>query len=156
MQKSPGRLRDLSKRPDTAFLDSNVFIYGTLENCNSRIVILLAQLGEFEVAVSELVIEEVERFFRMEVSRDAAFLARRFIESLARSIVLRENITRIMRELKGTIKERDLENLAAVRQLKISHLVSFDVDYEKAHVNEYITPKEFVKLFDIKPYSTAF
>lgn len=133
-----------------------MFIYGTLENCNSRIVILLAQLGEFEVVVSELVVDEVERFFRMQISRDAAFFARRFVESLSKRIVLRESIGRTLSELKGTIKERDLENLAATRYLKIRHLVSYDADYEKALVKEYITPKEFVKLFEIKPYSTAY
>ncbi len=139
-----------------AFLDSNVFIYGRLEACNSRLVILLAQLGEFEVVVSDLVVEEVERFFREEVSREAAYLARRFIETLAQRIVHREITSRKMRELKGTIKEKDLENLVALRHLKLEYLVSFDEDYKKARVREYITPKEFVKLFSMEPYPTYY
>ncbi len=146
----------MSKRPSAAFLDSNVFIYGRLEACNSRLVILLAQLGEFEVFVSDLVVEEVERFFREEVSREAAYLARRLIETLARRIVHREIIARKMRELKGTIKEKDLENLAALRHLKLTYLVSFDDDYRRARVREYVTPKEFVKLFNMEPYPTNY
>lgn len=146
----------MSRRPSSAFLDSNVFIYGTLENCNSRLVTLLAQLGEFDVIVSSLVVEEVERFFREEVSREAAFLARRFVETLARRIVSRNEMVSELRDFKGQIKDRDLENLAAVRHAKVKHLVSYDVDYKKAHVKEYVTPKEFVKLFGLEPHTTGY
>jgi predicted nucleic acid-binding protein len=146
----------LSKRPSSAFLDSNVFIYGRLENCNSRLVILIAQLGEFDVIVSDLVVEEVERFFREEVSREAAYLGRRFVETLARKIVHRDDIAHELRELKGQIKDRDLENLATVRHARLKYLVSYDVDYRKAHVREYVTPKGFVKLFSLEPYLTDY
>ncbi len=146
----------MSRRPSSAFLDSNVFIFGSLENCNSRLVILLAQLGEFDVIVSALVVEEVERFFREEVSREAAFLARRFVETLARRIVCRNEMTRELRDLKGRIKDRDLDNLAAVRHAKLKHLVSYDADYKKARVREYVTPREFVKLFGLEPFSMEY
>lgn len=146
----------MSKRPSSAFLDSNVFIYGRLENCNSRLVILLAQLGEFNVYVSSLVVEEVERFFRAEVGRETAYLARRFVETLARKIVPRTDIIRELRELKGQIKDRDLENLATVRHASLKYLVSYDADYRKVCVKEYVTPKSFVKLFDLDPYPTDY
>lgn len=145
----------MSKKPSSAFLDSNVFIYARLENCNSRLVIYLAQLGEFEVFVSELVLEEVERFFRGEFGREAAFLAKRFVESLSR-IVRRAEITRELRQLRGKIKDRDVENLAVVRHAEIKYLVSYDVDYRRARVKEYVTPKEFVKLFGLEAYLTEY
>ncbi len=145
----------MNKKPSLAFLDSNVFIYGRLEGCNSRLVVFLAQLGEFEVFTSELVVEEVERFFREEVGREAGYLARRLVESLAR-IVRRDEIARELSHLRGKIKQRDLENLAVVRNNNLKHLVSYDDDYRKARVKEYITPKSFVKLFGLEPYKTEY
>jgi len=55
----------LSKKPKRAYLGTMVFIFGRLEECNSRLVLFLAQLGEFEVVTSKLVLEEVERFFKL-------------------------------------------------------------------------------------------
>jgi predicted nucleic acid-binding protein len=148
-------LSGLSKKPSSAFLDSNVFIYGRLEDCNSRLIIFLAQLGEFQVFTSELVVEEVERFFRTEISREAGYLAARFVESLSQ-VVRRDKIAKVMGQLKGKIKERDLENLAVVRRLDLRHLVSYDDDYRRARVNEYTTPRAFVKLFELEPYKTEY
>lgn len=146
----------MSKRPSSAFLDSNVFIYGRLETCNSRLIILLAQLGEFDVFVSDLVVKEVERFFRDEISRETGFLSRRFVETLARRMVSSDETRRELSELKGTIKDRDLPNLAAVRHARLKYLVSYDADYTRARVREYITPRQFVRLFDLDPYATEY
>lgn len=146
----------MSKRPRSVFVDSNVFIYGRLESCNSRLVILLAQLGEFDVFVSDLVITEVERFFREEVNREAGFLARRFVETLTHKVVFKYEMRRELAELKGEIKDRDLPNLAAVRHAKLRYLVSYDADYKRARVKEYVTPRQFVRLFDVDPYATEY
>jgi len=146
----------LSKRPKRAYLDSMVFIFGRLEECNSRLVLFLAQLGEFEVVTSDLVLNEVERFFRDNFSRQAGYVSRRFVEELSTRIVRREEIKTEMNALKGTIKAKDLENLAAVKHENLKHLVAYDKDYEESAVKEYITPKEFVKLFKLKPYKTEY
>lgn len=146
----------MSKRPSSAFLDSNVFIYGRLETCNSRLIILIAQLGEFDVFVSDLVLMEVERFFLDEVSREAGFLSRRFVETLAHKVVSSDEMRHELAELKGQIKDRDLPNLAAVRHANLKYLVSYDADYRRARVREYTTPKQFVKLFDLDPFATEY
>jgi len=146
----------LSKKPKRAYLDSMIFIFGRLEECNSRLVIFLAQLGEFEVVTSELVIEEVERFFRENFGRQAGYLSRRFIEELSSRIVRRDEIKMEINELKDKIKAKDLENVAAVRHDNLEYLVAYDEDYEKANVREYITPKEFVKLFRLRPYEMEY
>lgn len=146
----------MSRRPKRAYLDSMVFIFGKLEECNSRLVLFLAQLSEFEVVTSELVFEEVERFFRDNFSRQAGYVSRRFVEELSARIVRREEIRVEMYALKGKIKAKDLENLAAVKHEKLEHLVAYDKDYEQAEVEEYITPKEFVKLFKLKPYKMEY
>jgi len=142
----------LSKRPKRAYLDSMVFIFGRLEECNSRLVLFLAQLGEFEVVTSELVLEEVERFFRDNFGRQAGYVSRRFVEELSARIVRKDEVKTEMSALKGKIKAKDLENLAAVKHENLAYLVAYDNDYEEAEVEEYITPKEFVKLFKLKPY----
>jgi len=144
------------KRPKQAYLDSMVFIFGRLEECNSKLVLFLALLGEFEVIVSELVVEEVERFFRENFSREAGYLAKRFVETLSVKIVRRSEIRKEMNEFRGLIKDKDLENVAAVKHEKIDYLVAYDNDYVEAGVKEYITPKNFVKLFGLKPYDVEY
>ena len=146
----------MSKKPKRAYLDSMVFIFGRLEECNSRLLLFLAQLGEFEVVTSELVTEEVERFFRDNFSRQAGYVARRFVEELSARIVRRDEIKAEMNVLKGRIKAKDLENLAAVKHENLAYLVAYDKDYEDAEVEEYVTPKEFVKLFKLKPYKMEY
>jgi len=146
----------LSKKPKRAYLDSMIFIFGRLEECNSRLVLFLAQLGEFEVVTSELVIEEVERFFRENFSRQAGYISRRFAEELSSRIVRRDETKMEMSALKGKIKAKDLENVAAVRHENLEYLVAYDEDYEEAGIKEYITPKEFVKLFRLRPYDMEY
>lgn len=146
----------MSKRPKRAYLDSMIFIFGRLEECNSRLVLFLAELGEFEVVTSELVVGEVEMFFRENFSREAGYLARKFVEGLSSSIVRRSDMKAEMDMLKGKIKEKDLENVAAVKHESLEYLVAYDRDYEEANVKEYITPKEFVKLFKLRPYDKEY
>ncbi|KPV62104.1 MAG: hypothetical protein AOA66_1473 [Candidatus Bathyarchaeota archaeon BA2] len=146
----------MSKKPKRVYLDSMIFIFGRLEECNSRLVLFLAQLGEFEVVTSELVIEEVERFFRENFGRQAGYVSRRFVEELSSRIVRRNEIKIEMNELRGKIKAKDLENVAAVRHENLEYLVAYDEDYEEAEIKEYITPKEFVKLFRLKPYDMEY
>lgn len=146
----------MNKKPKRAYLDSMVFIFGRLEECNSRLVLFLAQLSEFEVVTSELVVEEVEKFFRDNFGRQAGYLSRRFVEELSARIVRRDEIRKEINALKGKIKAKDVENLAAVQHENLEHLVAYDKDYEEAEAKEYITPKEFVKLFKLKPYKTEY
>ena len=146
----------MNTKPKRAYLDSMIFIFGRLEECNSRLVLFLAQIGEFEVVTSELVLEEVDRFFRDNFSRQAGYLARRFAEELSTRIVKREEIKTEIKELKGKIKTKDLENLAATRHENLTYLVAYDKDYEEAKIEEYITPKEYIKLFKLKPYKMEY
>jgi len=146
----------LSKKPERAYLDSMVFIFGRLEECNSRLVLFLAQLGEFEVVTSELILEEVERFFRENFSREAGYLARKYVEELSFRIIKRSDINAEKSLLMGKIKGKDLENVATVKHENLKYLVAYDKDYGEAGVKEYITPKEFVKLFNLKPYDKEY
>jgi len=53
------------------------------------------------------------------------------------------------------LKQKDLENLAQVKTENYEHFVAYDKDCEQTDV-EYITPKEFVKLFKLKPYKIEY
>ena len=46
--------------------------------------------------------------------------------------------------------------MAAVRHENLEYLVAYDEDYEEAEIKEYITPKEFVKLFKLRPYDIEY
>jgi len=70
--------------------------------------------------------------------------------------VRRNEIKTETNALKEKIKAKDLENLAAIKYENLAYLVAYDKDYEEAKVKEYMTPKEFVKLFKLKPYKTEY
>ena len=59
-----------------------------------------------------------------------------------------------MEELRGKIKEKDLENIATTRQQKLKYLVSYDKDY--AGFKEYVTPKQFAKIMGMKQAPTEY
>jgi len=130
-----------------AYLDTNVFVYGLLEDCNSSIILSTAEAGDFEVVVSELVVEEVRNVFERLVGREAGFYAMRYVETLAVKIVKREEMKSEIMENRGKIKEKDVENVAAVRHEHLEFLVAYDRDYEG--VPEYITPKDFIERLGI-------
>ncbi len=47
------------------FLDTNIFVYGLLfPESNSKVILDLAEAYKFQVYVSELVLEEIVRFFK--------------------------------------------------------------------------------------------
>ena len=122
-----------------AYLDTNVFVYGLLEDCNSSSILSMAEAGDLEVVVSELVVEEVQTVFKRLAGREAGFYAMRYVETLAAKIVKREEMKSEVTENRGEIKDKDVENVAAVRHEHLEFLVAYDRDYEG--VPEYITPK---------------
>ncbi|MGB3459340.1 MAG: PIN domain-containing protein [Halobacteriota archaeon] len=74
------------------YLDTNVFVYGLLEECNSSTILSMAEAGALEVVVSELVVEEVWSVFERLASREARFYALRYVETLAAKIVKRDEM----------------------------------------------------------------
>jgi len=130
-----------------AYLDTNVFVYGLLEDCNSSIILSTAEAGDLEVVVSKLVVEEVQTVFKRLAGRDAGFYATRHVETLAAKIVKRDEMKSEIMENSGKIKDKDVENVAAVRHENLEFLVAYDRDYEG--VPEYITPKDFIERLGI-------
>ncbi len=136
------------------YLDTNVFVYGLLEECNSSIILSMAEAGDLEVVVSELVVEEARSVFERLVGRVAGFYAKRYVETLAAKVVKRKEMKSEIMENKGKIKEKDMENVAAVRHENLEFLVAYDRDYEG--IREYITPKGFIERPGIMGYEMEY
>lgn len=126
------------------FLDTNVFIYSfEFNDSNSGKIIELLNDEQIEAVISERVVKEVYRYFRKYHSKDIADTFRKYLYESC-SIVLARDVIDAMNLYRGQIKEKDLEQLAVVREFGIKYLIALDRDFEGKE--EYRTPKEFVKL----------
>jgi predicted nucleic acid-binding protein len=83
-------------------------------------------------------------------------LAAAFRDYLLRTcvVIFAVDINKEMRRYKNQIKDKDLEQLAAVKKLGIKFLVSYDRDFEG--FEEYTTPMAFIKYIGIKPSSSVY
>lgn len=136
------------------FLDTNIFIYSfEFSNSNSAKIIDLLNNGDIEAIISERVLLEVVRYFEKYHSAELAKKFRRYlIDSCI--LIMKSEILELMDNLKGRIKDKDLEQLAAVRKSGIKFLISYDRDFEGCE--EYITPKKFLERMKIKASDSEF
>ncbi|TRZ89870.1 MAG: putative toxin-antitoxin system toxin component, PIN family [Methanosarcinales archaeon] len=126
------------------FLDTNVFIYSyEFQDSNSGKIIELLNDEHIEAVISERVVKEVYRYFRKYHGKDLADTFRKYLYESCR-IVLARDVKDAMNRYRGQIKEKDLEQLAVVREFGIKYLIALDRDFDGKE--EYRTPKEFVKL----------
>ncbi len=126
------------------FLDTNVFIYSfEFQDSNSGKIIELLNDEQIEAVISERVVKEVYRYFRKYHGKDLADTFRKYLYESCR-IVLARDVKNTMKKYRGQIKEKDLEQLAVAREFGIKYLIALDRDFEG--MEEYRTPKEFVKL----------
>jgi predicted nucleic acid-binding protein len=136
------------------FLDSNVFVYAfEFTDSNSRLIIDLLNKGEIEAIVSGRVLKEVSGYFRRFHGSKLSSLFRNFILQSC-TMVLTEELKMTMKRLEGSIKEKDLEQLAAVKALGLRQLVSFDRHFEP--FEEYATPRQFVESLGMTPRKSEF
>ncbi len=131
------------------FLDTNIFIYAyEFHESNSNKTIDLLNKGQIEAVISERVLKEVMAYFKKFYDKDLAATFRDYLLRTC-SIVFSADIRNEMRLYKNQIKDKDLEQLAAVKKLGIKFLVAYDRDFEK--FEEYIIPKAFIKQLGLKP-----
>ena len=136
------------------FLDSNIFVYAfEFADSNSSVIIDLLNGGEIEAVVSGRVLKEVMMYFRRFHGRRLSSLFRDYILQSC-TMVLSEELKATMRRLEGSIKGKDLEQLAAVKALGLRHLVSLDRHFEP--FEEYTTPREFVETLGMKAKKSEF
>jgi len=130
------------------FLDANVFIYAfEFPHSNSRKIIELLNEAEIEAVTSERVLREVQNYFRKYYSKDLSAAFRNYL-LISCTIIPPAMVREEMDRYRGQIKEKDLEQIAVAKMLGLKYLVSYDRDFES--FEEYKTPKEFVKLFNLE------
>jgi len=136
------------------FLDSNVFVYAfEFRDSNSAMIIDMLNDGEIEAFVSGRVLKEVTGYFRRFHGRKLSGLFRNYLIQSC-TIVLGEELRSAMKRLEGSIKDKDLEQLAAVKALGLRHLVSFDRHFEP--FEEYSTPRRLIESLGMKPRKSEF
>lgn len=127
-----------------ALLDTNFFVYAYERPAsNSRRIVDLLNRGRLEGVVTDRVVREVMRFFRRHHGKDVASRFRDYLFAVCR-VVWAFEIAPEMKQLRGQVKEKDLEQIAAVRALGLWYLVSYDKDFQA--FPEYVTPREFLRL----------
>ena len=136
------------------FLDTNIFIYAfEFPESNSSKVVDLLNKGQIEAVISERVLKEVQSYFKKFHSKDLAALFRDYLLRTC-LIVFPGDLKREMLRYKKLVKDKDLEQVAAVKKLGIKYLVSYDRDFEP--FGEYITPKAFIKEAGLKPAASDY
>jgi len=108
----------------------------------------LLNQGQIEAVISERVLSEVQAYFKKFHNKDLAAL---FRDYLLRTCVLffSDDLKREMLMYGKIIKDKDLEQVATVKKLGIKYLLAYDRDFEP--IEEYMTPKAFIKELGMKP-----
>lgn len=136
------------------FLDTNVFIYAfEFPKSNSKKIADLLNDDKILVYVSEMVLEEVTRYFKKYYDKDLASHFREYILDSC-EVVQKEDIVDSMDFYSGKIKDKDLEQITAVKVLGIKYLIAYDRDF--LPFEEYITPKKFIELIGLIAAETEF
>jgi len=135
-------------------LDSSVFIYAfEFPESNSKKVIDLLNICALEAVISERVYKEVTSYFKKFYGKDAASKFRNYLIETC-ELLFEDEIQKEMQELKGKIKQKDLPQIASARHLGIKYLIAFDEDFNA--FEEYVTPKRFIEILNLKPRQTEY
>ena len=136
------------------FLDTNVFIYSfEFPDSNSKKIITLLNKGKIRAITSSIVFNEVIKYFE---KYHNAKLSKYYGIYLTSSCIIipagyvKDEIENWLNK----IKDKDLEQIAVVKKLKIPYLISYDRDF--ADFQEYLTPKKFIELIGIKASNSEF
>lgn len=136
------------------FVDSSVIIYGLeVEKSNSAVILDLIFDGEIKAYVSQKVVDEIQRYFKLRRGGKYAF----FVTAIIRNnfeVVSREEIESEIHKWGDKIKEKDLEHLATAKYKRVEYLVGYDRDY--AGVEEYLTPKKYLMKLGLKCYDVEY
>jgi predicted nucleic acid-binding protein len=142
-----------------ALLDTNVFIF-SIEHprSNSNIIIEMAFDGEIDVVISVEIKLELLEYLKREYGRDASYKGKLLLESIPKiKIVTPRLIKESYNEFKDRISDKDLPHLIAAELSKAESIVTYDRDFKNAKTKIPVyTPKEYVKHFGIKPFTSEY
>ncbi|TRZ89925.1 MAG: PIN domain-containing protein [Methanosarcinales archaeon] len=122
------------------YIDSSTVIYAfEFKESNSRKILDLIIRREIEAFINQKVINEVKRFF-IRNHGESIWVAVKTI--LSRHFELISEASYSAEKYRGMIKDKDLEHLAAFKDLKLDLLIAYDRDYKE--ISGYVTPKNFL------------
>lgn len=122
------------------YIGSSTVIYAfEFKESNSRRILDLITHGEIEAYITQKVISEVKKFF-IRNRGEIVWGAVRTI--LTRHFKLIPDKSYSTEKYRGMIKDKDLEHLAAFKDLKLDMLIAYDRDFKE--ISGYITPKNFL------------
>ena len=107
----------------------------------------LLNKGHIEAVVSSMVFMEVLNYFNKYHGEKLSKYFRKYLSQVC-FLIPAKFAEAAMESLNGQIKDKDLEQIAVVRKLGITHLVAYDRDFKL--FKEYTTPKEFINLMGLK------
>jgi predicted nucleic acid-binding protein len=122
------------------YIDSSTVIYAfEFKESNSRRILDLIIRGEIEAYINQKVINEVKKFF-MRNHGESVWIAVKTI--LSRHFELIPDASYSAEKYRGMIKDKDLEHLAAFKDLKLDLIIAYDRDFKE--ISGYVTPKNFL------------
>ncbi len=122
------------------YIDSSTVIYAfEFKESNSRRILDMIIHGEIEAYINQKVINEAKKFF-MRNHGESVWVAVKTI--LSRHFELIPEASYSAEKYRGMIKDKDLEHLAAFKDLKLDLIIAYDRDFKE--ISGYITPKNFL------------
>jgi len=122
------------------YIDSSTVIYAfEFKESNSRRILDLIIGGEIEAYINQKVIDEARKFF-IRNHGESVWIAVKTI--LTRHFKLISEASYSAEKYRGMIKDKDLEHLAAFKDLKLDMLIAYDRDFKE--IPGYVTPKNFL------------
>jgi len=122
------------------YIDSSAIIYAfEFKDSNSRKILDLIIRGEIEAYITQKVIKETKTFF-VRNRGEKVWAAVRTV--LTRHFKLIKEASYSIEKYRGMIKDKDLEHLAAFKDMNLDLLIAYDRDFKDT--SGYITPKNFL------------
>jgi len=137
-----------------ALLDTHVFIYAfETPKSNSYLIINALNQNRFEAIITESTFKEVYRHFKKQYTKKLADQYRIYLFTTCK-IVFNHQLRDYFHKYAKFINDKDLEQLAATRELGIKYLVSYDKHFQG--IEEHRTPKQFAIILGLKVHATDY
>jgi len=142
------------------YVDSNVIIIGRMiKESNSRLILEAAERKTISLIVSEDTLREVVEFFKRNLGKTEAALARYYMLMMLNAEIIRRNeyedqIEKCMQDISDP---NDASHLAAALKAKSNFVLSTNRHFLTGlKTITVLTPKEMAGEHDMRPYETHY
>jgi len=142
------------------YVDSNVIIIGRMiKESNSRLILEAAERKTISLIVSEDTLREVVEFFKRNLGKTEAALARYYMLMMLNAEIIRRNeyedqIEKCMQDISDP---NDAPHLAAALEAKSNFVLSTNRHFLTGlKTITVLTPKEMAGEHDMRPYETHY